>query len=100
MPRPHLLFAGFGQMGAEVLVRAALCNFALPSQKLSAAILDARGPASIASAQVRAAGVEDIADISFSPCEFTPDDLSWQAAALDEISKQAAAGGDRGAARR
>jgi hypothetical protein len=88
MPQPHLLFAGFGQMGAEVLVRAALCNFALPSQKLSAVILDARGPASIASAQVRAAGVENIADISFSPCQFAPDDLSWQAAALDEISKK------------
>lgn len=88
MPQPHLLFAGFGQMGAEVLVRAALCNFALPSQKLSAVILDERGPASIASAQVRAAGVENIADISFNLCQFAPDDLSWQAAALDEISRQ------------
>ena len=88
MPQPHLLFAGFGQMGAEVLVRAALCNFALPSQSLSAVILDERGPASIASAQVRAAGIEKIADIRFRPCQFTPDDLSWQADALDEISNQ------------
>ena len=86
MPRPHLLFAGFGQMGAEVLVRAALCNFAVPSQKLSATILDERGPASLASAQVRAAGVEEIADIAFSPCQFTPDDLSWQETALAEIN--------------
>jgi len=86
MPRPHLLFAGFGQMGAEVLVRAALCNFALPSQKLSATILDERGAASLASAQVRAAGVTEIADVNFTPCQFAPDDLSWQETAASELS--------------
>jgi hypothetical protein len=88
MPQPHLLFAGFGQMGAEVLVRAALCNFALPSQKLSATILDERGSSSIASAQVRAAGVEQIADINFSPCQFALDDLSWQVAAIAEFKNK------------
>jgi hypothetical protein len=65
-----------------------LCNFALPSQKLSATILDERGPASIASAQVRAAGVTEIADIAFSPCQFAPDDPSWQDVAMTELSSK------------
>ncbi len=86
VPPPHLLFAGFGQMGAEVLVRAALCNFALPQQTLSATVLDERGTASIASAQVRAAGVTEIADINFTPCQFMPDDLSWQGTVAAELN--------------
>ena len=77
-PQPHLLFAGFGQMGAEILVRAVRSNFAMPGQKVAATILDERGPASIAAAQTRCAGIQELADISLVACEFLTDDASWQ----------------------
>ena len=82
---PHLLFAGFGQMGAEILVRAIRCNFAMPGQKLSAAVLDERGDASRAGAETRCAGLSELADISFTTCPFLADDASWQEVALAEL---------------
>ena len=81
----HLLLAGFGQMGAEILVRAIRCNFAIPGRKVTAAILDARGAASLAGAEMRCAGIQELAELSFIPCEFLTDDASWQAAALTEL---------------
>jgi hypothetical protein len=80
-PQPHLLFAGFGRMGSELLVRAARSNFAVPGQRLSATILDERGPASIMSAEIRCSSIREIADLEFTHCEFTSDDPSWHAIA-------------------
>ena len=82
---PHLLFAGFGQMGAEILARAVRCNFAVPGVTLSAAILDARGAASLAGAETRCAGIADMAKLSFTACQFVTDEASWQDAALAEL---------------
>jgi len=75
---PHLLFAGLGRVSTEILLRAARCNFALPGCKLSATILDERGPASIAAAEESSAGIRNIADIAFQPCEFTAEESTWQ----------------------
>lgn len=82
---PHLLFAGFGQMGAEILVRAIRCNFAIPGTRLSATVLDARGPGSRAGAEMRCASIPELADISFSTCQFVNDDVAWQAEAMAEL---------------
>lgn len=76
--RPHIVFAGFGRVATEILMRAARCNFAVPGQKMSATVLDERGPASIALAQAACADLGQIADIEFTACEFTADDGSWQ----------------------
>ena len=76
--QPHILFAGFGRVASEILVRAARCNFAIPGQKMSAIVLDEKGPASIASAEAACSDIREIADIEFQPCEFTTDDTSWQ----------------------
>ena len=86
-PQPHLLFAGFGQMGAEILVRAATSNFAVPGSRLSATVLDEKGPASIASAELRCAGVAGIADIELVPCAFNPDDPGWHATVVHAIKQ-------------
>ncbi len=88
MPQPHILFAGFGRVAAEILVRAARCNFAIPGQKVSATVLDEKGAASIAAAQEACADISQIADIEFQPCEFTADDSSWQAAAIAALQKR------------
>ena len=76
---PHIVFAGFGRASTEILMRAARCNFAIPGKKLSATVLDEKGGASIALAAAACADVSQIADIDFVPCEFTADDMSWQA---------------------
>ena len=83
--QPYLLFAGFGRVAAEIAVRAARCNFALPGQRLCATVLDSRGPASIASAQAACSEIGEIADINFVPCAFTDQDFSWQDAVLAGI---------------
>ena len=77
--KPHILFAGFGRVPTEILMRAARCNFAIPGQKLSATVLDEKGPGSVALAEAACADIGQIADIDFMPCEFTADDSSWQA---------------------
>jgi hypothetical protein len=81
-PAPRLLFAGFGRVAAEILVRAARCNFALPGQRLSATVLDSRGPAAIAAAEAACSGIRDIADIDFTACNFTDKDYGWQEGVL------------------
>ena len=86
--RPHILFAGFGRASTEILMRAARSNFAIPGKKLSATVLDEKGPASIVLAQAACADVGQIADIDFVPCEFTADDTSWQAPVLSGLKER------------
>src|SRR5581483_10378442 len=85
---PHLLFAGFGRVAAEILVRAARCNFALPGQRLSATVLDSRGPASIASAEATCSAIGEIADTHFVPCDFTDQDYSWQQSVIAGLKEK------------
>jgi hypothetical protein len=87
-PQPHLLFAGFGQMGAEILMRAACSNFAVPGQRLSATILDERGPASVATAEARCSHIREIADLELINCQFTADDAAWHATVLGALQKR------------
>jgi hypothetical protein len=86
--RPHILFAGFGRVATEILVRAARCNFAIPGQKMSATVLDEKGPASIALAEAACTGIGQIADIEFQPCEFTAEDSFWQAPVIKALQEQ------------
>jgi len=76
-PSPHLLVCGFGRMGAELIVRAARCNFALPGQRLSATVLDRGGAASVASAEIKSPHFREIADIEFRACTFAMENASW-----------------------
>ena len=77
LAQPHIVFAGFGRVATEILLRAARCNFAIPSQKLSATILDERGDAAIAAAEAASSGIREVADVAFQPCQFTAEDTSW-----------------------
>ena len=86
--QPHILFAGFGRVASEILVRAARCNFAIPGQKMSAVVLDEKGPASIAIAEAACSDIREIADIEFQPCEFTADDTSWQAPVVAALKQR------------
>jgi hypothetical protein len=86
--RPHIMFAGFGRVATEILMQAARCNFAVPGQKLSATVLDERGPASIALAEAACADVGRIADIDFQACEFTADNGSWQPQVRTALQEQ------------
>lgn len=86
--QPHMLFAGFGRVASEVLVRAARCNFAVPGQKLSATVLDEKGPASAAAAEAACSDIRQIADLEFLPCEFTTDNSSWQAQAVSGLKER------------
>ncbi len=86
--RPHILFAGFGRVPTEILMRAARSNFAVPGQKLSATVLDEKGPASVALAAAACADISQIADIDFVPCEFTANDMSWQTPVLATLKER------------
>lgn len=85
LAQPHILFAGFGRVATEILLRAARCNFAIPSQKLSATILDERGDEAIAAAEASCSGIRQIADVAFLSCQFTNEDTSWQDGAIDAL---------------
>lgn len=70
---PNLIIAGFGVMGAEVLVQAVLGTFALPGHRVSAAILDRRGDAAAAMAAMKCSHLGEIADLKFVPATFSLD---------------------------
>jgi hypothetical protein len=73
---PHMMFAGFGQMGSEVLVQAALCNFALPGRRVAATILDSRGEISAATVEAKCSHIGDVTDLTQVPCSFAFDDTA------------------------
>ncbi len=68
---PHLVVAGFGVMGAEVLVQAVLGAFALPGRRVSATILDQHGEAAAETAVMKCSHLAEIADLRFMPATFS-----------------------------
>jgi voltage-gated potassium channel Kch len=78
--RPHLLLAGFGEMGSEVLMQMALNNFALPDYRLSVTILDEHADLCRDLAELKCSGLADIADCRFAACTFAHDSAAARAA--------------------
>ena len=58
------------------------------SRKMSATVLDEKGPASIAAAEETCSNINQIADIQFQPCEFTAEDSSWQEPVIADLQKR------------
>jgi hypothetical protein len=83
--RPHILFAGFGRVATEILLRAARSNFAIPGQKLGATILDERGDDAIAQAHAACSGIREIADLKFMSSQFTAGNSAWTDDAIAAI---------------
>jgi hypothetical protein len=72
--QPHLLFAGFGEMGSEIFIQAALCAFALPGHRLLATVLDERSEKSTLSADMKYSHIRNLTDLRILACSFEPVD--------------------------
>jgi TrkA-N domain/RyR domain len=70
--QPNLLFAGFGEMGSEIFIQAALCAFALPGRRLFAIALDERSEKSTLSADMKYSHIRSLTDLRVLACSFEP----------------------------
>jgi hypothetical protein len=76
--RPHLLVAGLGEMGTQIIVQAVQSNFAVPGCKLSVTVFDQQGKDAAAGISARFPGLHDLVELSFMQCSFDADNpASW-----------------------
>jgi hypothetical protein len=63
--QPHLVLAGLGEFGMQIIVRAVQTTFALPGCRLAVTILDQQGEASAAALEARYPGMRKLIDWQF-----------------------------------
>lgn len=63
--QPHLVMAGLGEFGIQIIARAVQTTFALPGYKLAVTILDQQGEASAAALEARYPGMRKLIDWQF-----------------------------------
>jgi voltage-gated potassium channel Kch len=81
--RPHLLVAGLGEMGTQIIVQAVQGNFALPGCELAVTVFDQQGEAAAAGLAARFPGLRQLVDLAFVQTSFDADTpASWP-----EVSK-------------
>jgi voltage-gated potassium channel Kch len=79
--QPHLLVAGLGEVGAQIIAQAVQTSFALPGTRLAVTILDQQGEGSAAVLDARYPGLKDLIDRDFVPATFAAENpATWQAA--------------------
>ncbi|MBV9863231.1 MAG: NAD-binding protein [Alphaproteobacteria bacterium] len=93
--RPHLLLAGLGELGTQIILHAVQTTFALPGRRLAVTVFDQQGKDTVASLAGRFAGLTGLADIELVESSFDADDpSSWSAvwAGVDQSLDQRADG--------
>ena len=68
--QPHLVIAGLGELGMQIIARAVQTTFALPGCKLAVTILDQQGEASAAALDARFPGIHKLIDWQFIQTAF------------------------------
>jgi hypothetical protein len=63
--QPHLVIAGLGELGMQIIARAVQTTFALPGCKLAVTILDQQGEAAVAVLDARFPGIRKLIDWQF-----------------------------------
>lgn len=63
--QPHLVIAGLGELGMQIIARAVQTTFALPGCRLAVTILDQQGEASAAELDARYPGMRKLIDWQF-----------------------------------
>jgi hypothetical protein len=78
--QPHLLVAGLGELGIDIIVRAVETTFALPDCRLAVTVLDQHGEESAAALDARFPGLRDLIDREFVSTTFEADNpAAWPA---------------------
>lgn len=77
-PRPHLLLAGLGELGTQIILHAVQISFAQPGQRLAVTVFDQQGEDSLAGLAARFGGIATVADLDFVEANFDADaPSSW-----------------------
>ncbi|HZT87229.1 MAG TPA: NAD-binding protein [Stellaceae bacterium] len=77
-PRPHLLIAGLGELGTQIVLQAVQTTFAVPGRRLAATVFDQQGEDSLAGLAARFGGISAVADLEFVATNFdSADPASW-----------------------
>jgi hypothetical protein len=78
--QPHLLVAGLGELGMDIIVQAVQTTFALPDCKLAVTVLDQHGEESAAVLDARYPGLHELIDREFVSATFEADNpAGWPA---------------------
>jgi len=76
--QPHLVMAGLGELGMQIIARAVQTTFALPGCRLAVTILDQQGEASAAALEARYPGMRKLIDWQFIQTVFEAEDpAAW-----------------------
>jgi voltage-gated potassium channel Kch len=86
-PRPHLLLAGLGEFGTQIILHAVQISFAMPGQRLAATVFDQQGEDSLASLAARFAGIAAVADLDFVETNFDAENPSSWTPVWDKVEQ-------------
>lgn len=76
--QPHLVIAGLGEFGMQIIARAVQTTFALPGCRLAVTVLDQQGEASVAALEARFPGMRKLIDWQFIQTVFEADNpAAW-----------------------
>jgi hypothetical protein len=76
--KPHIVLAGFGSAGQEIVRHSIQTSFATPGTRLAVTIFDKNAGPLGQLFKLRDAGLNGLADFAFNPCVFADDDAaSW-----------------------
>ncbi|MGZ5931054.1 MAG: NAD-binding protein [Rhizomicrobium sp.] len=73
---PHIVLAGFGSAGNEIVRHSIQTSFATPGTRLSVTIFDQNAEQAGKLFRLRSAGLNKLADFTFNSCLFADDDAS------------------------
>jgi hypothetical protein len=71
--QPHILLAGLGEMGTQIVVQAVCANYAVPGCRLAVTVLDKEEEAAAAGPAARFPGLRDLIDLDFVKAAFWAD---------------------------
>lgn len=76
--RPHLLIAGLGEMGTQIILQAVQSNYALPGCRLAVTVFDQQGKDAAAPLAARFPGLMGLVDMDFVQTAFDADNpATW-----------------------
>ncbi len=71
--QPHILLAGLGEMGTQIVLQAVCANYAVPGRHLAVTVLDKEEEAAAAGPAARFPGLRDLIDLDFVKAAFWAD---------------------------
>jgi hypothetical protein len=74
--RPHLLLAGLGEMGTQIILQAASVAYAVPGCRLAVTVFDQEGEEAAAALDAHFPGLRGVVDIEFVKTSFDADNVA------------------------